>query len=205
MFFKVKNVNLERKTTYDHDIRIYYYSPTTTINYSDEEIQRRQDTNQTNERFENDEEMTIAQKRESNKRQRPDSNSDRISPFYKTRNIKNQNNSIPENSIFTTPDSSKETFEIDPFNETYLKCCHKSIKHYIDNTFICKCNFLYYKYKCGWKFYETHLSLYQCDNCDTVIAECSYCETLNKKGETEKCIIKCKKCQTSFDSTTLTI
>ena len=85
--------------------------------------------------------MTIAQKRESNKRQRPDSNSDRISPLYKTRNIKNQNNFIPENSIFTTPDSSKETFEIDPFNETYLKCCHESIKHYIDNTLICKCTF----------------------------------------------------------------
>ena len=73
---------------------------------SDEEIQRRQDTNQTNEKFENDEEMTIKQKRESNKRERPDSNSDRISPLYKTRNIENLNNSTPGNSIFTTPDSS---------------------------------------------------------------------------------------------------
>ena len=165
------------------------------IDNNDEEIQRRQDTNQTNEILEDDKEITITQKRESNKRQRLDSKSDRISPLYKTRNIENLNDSSPKNSIFTTPDSSKETSEIDPLKEAYLKCCHESIKHCIDNTVICECNLRYYKCKCGWNLYETHLPLYQCDDCDTTIVECPHCETLNKR---EDSAIKCKKYEIYF-------
>ena len=65
--------------------------------------------------------MTITQKRESNKRQRPDSNSDRISSLYKTHNIDNLNNFTSENSIFPTPNFSKEFFEIDLFKEDLFK------------------------------------------------------------------------------------
>ena len=138
--------------------------------------------------------MTVTQKRESNKRQRPNSNTDRIFTLYKTRNIDNLNNFTSENSIFTTPDSSKKSFEIDLFKEAYLKCCNESSKHCIDNTLICNCNPRYYKCKCGWRLYETHLPLYQCNNCDTVIVEYPYYKALNKKRETEKYEIKCKKC-----------
>ena len=153
---------------------------------SDEEIQLGQDSNQTNEILERDKEMTITQKCESNKKQRPDSNSVCISPLYKTRNIDNLNNSTPEKSIFTTPNSCDETFEIDPFKEAYLKCCHKYIKHCIDNTLTCKCNLCYYKSKCAWRSYQTHIPLYQYDSCDTVIAKYPYCEILDNKKATEK-------------------
>ena len=69
---------------------------------NDKEIQQRQDTNQINEIFEDDKEIIMTQKRESNKRQRSDSKSDRISPLYKTCNIENLNNSPSESSIFKT-------------------------------------------------------------------------------------------------------
>ena len=116
---------------------------------SDGETRRRQDTNQTNKILEGDEEMKIRQKRESNKRQRPNSNSDPISPLYKTLNIDNLNNFTSEKSIFTTPDSRKESFGNDLFKEAYLKCCLESIKHCIDNTLTCKCNLRNDKCKCG--------------------------------------------------------
>ena len=195
LVLQINRVDLNKK-----QLKIMTSEPITTIfNYnSDGETQRRQDTNQTNEILAGDEEMTITQKRESNKRQRPDSNSDLISPLYKTRNIENLNNSTPEKSIFTTPHSGNESFEIDPFKEAYLKCCDESIKHCIDNTLTCKCNLRYYKCKCGWRLYETHLPLYQWDSCDTVIAKCPYCETLNKKRAAEKYEIECKKCQIFF-------
>ena len=168
--------------------------------HNDKEIQQRQDTNHINEIFEDDKEIIITQKRESNKRQRSESKSDRISPLHKTRNIENLNNSPLESSIFKTPDSSKETVEFDLFKEAYLKCCHESINHCSDNTLLCKCNLRYYKCKCGWKVYDTHLPWYQCENCNSVIVKCPGCETLYTRTDTdtETSKIECKKCKVRF-------
>ena len=167
---------------------------------NDKEIQQRQDTNQINDIFEDDKEIITTQKRESNKRQRSDSKSDRISPLYKTRNVENLNNSPSESSIFKTPDSSKETVEFDLFKEAYLECCHESINHCTDNTFLCKCNLCYYKCKCGWKVYQTHLPHHYCEKCDIVIIKYLYCENLNicTDLDTEIMALQCEKCTIWF-------